>query len=97
MSTSHSNADGLIDRPWQTMLAELRDEVRAIRQALDATGRRPTPREEQFIAVKEVAELLGVGVTTVWRLSANGKLPQPHKIGRSSRWRRDQLLGYVKH
>jgi predicted DNA-binding transcriptional regulator AlpA len=40
----------------------------------------------QLYRVREVARLLAVSVREVWRLVAEGLLPQPVKIGRCSVW-----------
>lgn len=37
--------------------------------------------EDRLINVKEVARKCGVGVATVYRMSADGRLPQPLKLG----------------
>ena len=40
---------------------------------------------------REVAEWQGIGESSVWRLTKNGKLPQSVKIGGSTRWRRSAI------
>lgn len=40
------------------------------------------------LTVKDVAEMLGIGRRTVWRLIATGQIPPPMRIGRSVRWRK---------
>ncbi|HEV2292471.1 MAG TPA: helix-turn-helix domain-containing protein [Tepidisphaeraceae bacterium] len=40
----------------------------------------------------QVADLLGTSVRTVERLVRAKKLPPPLKLGRASRWRREQLV-----
>ena len=35
----------------------------------------------KLLDVREVAQVLGIAVRTVWRLSATGELPQPVRIG----------------
>ncbi len=43
-------------------------------------------RAFRLYRVRDVAELLTLSVREVWRLVANGMLPQPVKIGRCSVW-----------
>ena len=45
-----------------------------------------TERTGRLYRVWEVATLLAVSVRKVWRLVAEGILPQPVKIGRCSVW-----------
>lgn len=42
---------------------------------------------ETYLSVKQAAEYLGIGVSTIWRLSKNGDLPKPVRIGGATRWR----------
>jgi excisionase family DNA binding protein len=49
-----------------------------------------------LLSVRQVSELLGLSVSSVWRHVARGHLPQPVRIGGSTRWRRadiEALLG----
>jgi predicted DNA-binding transcriptional regulator AlpA len=48
--------------------------------------------EEMFLTVGEVANLLKVSIRQVHRLSKNGAIPKPLKIGGSSRWLLTQLM-----
>ena len=41
------------------------------------------------------AEMLGVHRATVFKLNASGKMPRPVKLGRATRWWRDELLEWV--
>lgn len=43
--------------------------------------------QKQLLSVKEVAEILGLGVSTVWRQVKQGSIPKPIHIGGSTRWR----------
>lgn len=38
------------------------------------------------------AALLGISRATFWRRVADGTFPQPIRISRSTRWRRDELI-----
>lgn len=43
---------------------------------------------EQLLTVKQVANMLGIGKSTVWELARTGKLPKPIKLSsRITRWR----------
>ena len=45
----------------------------------------------KLLTVQDVAELLSIGVSSVWRKARSGDLPQPVKIGGSTRWRRADI------
>ncbi len=47
--------------------------------------------EARYISAAEVAKFLSISLRQVWRLAAEGRLPPPVKIGRSSRWDRRQI------
>jgi excisionase family DNA binding protein len=44
-------------------------------------------QETTLLNVKDVAGMLNLGVSTVWRHVKNGEMPKPIKIGRAVRWR----------
>ena len=56
--------------------------------------RMPEPTSK-LIGVKEVAQLLGAGERTVWKLSSCGVLPPVISIGRSRRWRRQDIESWI--
>lgn len=45
------------------------------------------PNERVLISAKELAELLGVSIRTLWRLRSGGQLPLPVRLGHTVRWR----------
>lgn len=47
--------------------------------------------KSELLSAREGAKILGVGLSTFWRLAAKGKVPQPIKIGGSTRWRRADI------
>ena len=47
--------------------------------------------EALFLKDTEVAALLGISKSSVWRLTANGTLPQPVRIGGMTRWKRAEI------
>lgn len=49
----------------------------------------------ELLKVKQVADFLGVSVRQVWNLRTEKLLPQPVRLGRSSRWRRSELLAWI--
>lgn len=53
------------------------------------------PREG-FVRVGTLAKVLGIAVVTVWRWSANGKLPQPVKLSeRVTAWRAEDIRDWM--
>jgi len=46
----------------------------------------PATNKQRILRMPEVCDRLGVSRTTVWRMSRQGKLPRPIKIGSSSGW-----------
>ena len=49
-----------------------------------------------LITVKEVAEMLGISVRSVWTLLSTGGLPESVHLGRSRRWRRLEIERWVE-
>lgn len=45
------------------------------------------PPQKTLLRVGEVAEILDVAVSTIWRWVSKGQLPAPIQIGGSTRWR----------
>jgi predicted DNA-binding transcriptional regulator AlpA len=43
------------------------------------------------MTVKDVAEHLAIGVSTIWRQVAKGSFPPPVRIGGCTRWRRSDI------
>lgn len=50
---------------------------------------------ERLVKVSELANKLGVGVRTVWRLRDMGKLPAPIKLGGATRWRESEISEWI--
>jgi len=49
------------------------------------------------LTVKQVAELLGLHPRSVWRMSADGTLPKPIRIGtKAVRWRFSDLADFIQ-
>ena len=48
-----------------------------------------------LLTVKQVAELLGISERHAYKLDASGRLPRSIKLGKSVRWRREELERWV--
>jgi excisionase family DNA binding protein len=46
---------------------------------------------DHLLRVGEVARALGASVRQVWKLTADGALPAPGKLGKSTRWRASDI------
>lgn len=51
----------------------------------------------ELLTVKEVSGALRLSQRQVWKLAASGRLPKPVKLGRSARWRRDQIEEFISN
>jgi excisionase family DNA binding protein len=60
-----------------------------------AIERKRAEAESILIDAKEAAALCGVSVSTWYNLLASGKVPKPVRLGRSVKWRREELLAWV--
>lgn len=59
-------------------------------------GKIKTPTPDPLLSVKEVSQLLGVGVSTWWLWVKHGKAPQPIKLGpRTTRWRHSSIVTMI--
>ena len=43
--------------------------------------------DDARVDVRTTAIFLGVGISTIWDWTKSGRLPQPTRIGRTTRWR----------
>lgn len=50
---------------------------------------------KQLLKAAEVADILGIGVRTVWRYAETGQIPAPQTIGRLKRWRRHEIEDFI--
>jgi excisionase family DNA binding protein len=50
---------------------------------------------DKLLTVAEVASLLKLGNSTVWRLAKRGSLPRPVKIGGASRWNESEVATFI--
>jgi len=54
-------------------------------------------QNDKYIRVREVAELLGLGVSTVWLWVKQNKLPQPKKLSnRVTVWKLSEIQDFIK-
>lgn len=52
--------------------------------------------EQQFFQVREVAQICGMGCSTVWRKARAGQFPQPVQLSEGiTRWRRVDLESWL--
>ena len=51
----------------------------------------------RLLTVREVAEIVGIGVPTVWKWVAARTFPAPIRLSsRATRWRNDEVMGWVE-
>jgi excisionase family DNA binding protein len=56
-----------------------------------------TESPPEFIDAEEAARVLSLGVRTIWRMTAKGRLPQPLRLSRKLvRWHRETLLAHMR-
>ncbi len=58
----------------------------------DAVGR---TGKALLLTAEQLAQLLNIGRTTLWRLHSAGKIPLPVRIGGSTRWRAKEIEEWV--
>ena len=49
-----------------------------------------------LLSASELGALLGVNKSTVWSWHSSGKIPLPVRIGGTTRWRAEEIQGWVK-
>lgn len=49
-----------------------------------------------LLTVKDLSERLRISTRQCWKLLSSGRLPAPVRLGRSVRWRRDELLAWLE-
>lgn len=52
-------------------------------------------REPALLSAKHVANILQISTRTLWRLLSAGGIVSPVKLGRSVRWRKDELMRWI--
>jgi predicted DNA-binding transcriptional regulator AlpA len=62
-----------------------------------ARARREESHDSAYaVTAARAATLFGMGVSTWWRSTALGTTPAPIKIGRSTRWRLEELRAWME-
>lgn len=61
-----------------------------------ARAKGPSSPLPQFVGVVEVAAMLRIDKSTVYRWTSAGGLPRPSRIGGTLRWRLDALLSWIE-
>jgi excisionase family DNA binding protein len=57
-----------------------------------------TTREAALLATsEEVARLMHISERTLWRLLSAGKVPEPLRFGRNTRWRRSEIMTWIEN
>ena len=52
---------------------------------------------EKYLSAKQLAELLGVAKTSIWRWAASGKLPKGERITpKCTRWKESDVMKAVE-
>jgi predicted DNA-binding transcriptional regulator AlpA len=49
----------------------------------------------RVVTAKELGKILAVAVRTIWRYDEEGKIPRPLRIGRSVRWRLNEIQDWL--
>jgi len=50
----------------------------------------------KLLRVGEVAALVGVSKSTIWRWCSEGLFPRPIKMGKTTRWDSNDVLGFIE-
>ncbi len=54
-----------------------------------------TNRPAELLSVDEVGQMLRMSPRTVWRRVSGGEIPEPIKVGGSTRWRRTDIQAMI--
>lgn len=54
-----------------------------------------TDRPAELLSVEEVGRMLGISSRTVWRRVSAGEIPEPIKVGGSTKWRRTDIQAMI--
>ena len=52
--------------------------------------------KEDFVTQDQLAKKLGISKVTVWRMLNDNRLPEMVTIGRSKRWIREDINGWLQ-
>jgi len=56
----------------------------------------PCASVDPLLKVGEAAEMLAISVPSFWRRVADGSVPKPIKLGKSSRWLHSEILSVIE-
>lgn len=59
------------------------------------TTKQADASERLALSAKETALLLGISQRHLWAMHSAGRVPEPIRLGRSVRWRRDELRAWL--
>lgn len=51
--------------------------------------------EQLLLDAPQVAALLGIGISTLYKLNSGGRLPEPLRLGACVRWRRAEVADWI--
>jgi prophage regulatory protein len=51
--------------------------------------------EDRLLKIDQCFELIPIGKSTWWQRVASGELPQPVKLGTSTRWKHSELMAFI--
>ena len=54
-----------------------------------------TESEPLLVTAKQVAKLMQMSTRSLWRLRSAGEIPEPLRIGRSVRWRLNDVKNWI--
>lgn len=60
-------------------------------QTMNASAEAP-----ELLTAEQAAHMLQIGTRSLWRKDASGQVPQAIRIGKSKRWRRGELLAWIR-
>ena len=70
-----------------------RETVRIGRQASKDATTAVTVTPQQFVRAKELKTILGLSISTIWKMTKEGRLPKPvHLSPRTTAWRMADIL-----
>lgn len=53
------------------------------------------PDDDRLLSPKEVAAMVRISLRTLWRLLSGRKFPRPVYVGKSPRWWRSVIIGWL--
>jgi predicted DNA-binding transcriptional regulator AlpA len=72
------------------------EELKIVEDATASIGHGFDAGRWHLLNVKEVAAVLGCSVASVWRRVADGTIPQPIKLGGTTRWLQPEIQTVIE-